>query len=421
MRTLGRRDFLKLTGAAAAFSAVPRLVSAALAPPRVVVVGGGFGGATVAKYLRLWGGNVDVTLVDPARSHVACILSNGVVTGEYGLSRITIPYSDLAAKHGVRVMRARALEIDPAGRTVAVQANAVTTTLPYDHLVLAPGVSFLKPRGAYDANLTPHAWQAGAQTTLLRDQLAAMPAGGVFVLRIPPSPYRCPPGPYERACVVADYLKRNKPRAKIVVLDANSAIQAEPVNFGAAFSQLYAGVLEYHTSVSIQSLDSATRTLQTSLGPITGSVVNFIPDHRAGKLVLQAGLATDASRRWAPVDPLSYATPAQPAIHVIGDSQATGQPKSGHMANAQAKVCADAILRSFAGLPPDPQPATNSACYSPVSSTLAAWLTASFQYDPTSRAMARVPESFGEAPRWSSDNLEQMFEWADTLFADSFR
>jgi NADH dehydrogenase FAD-containing subunit len=173
--------------------------------------------------------------------------------------------------------------------------------------------------------------------------------------------------------------------------------------------------------VSVSEIDSAARTLATSAGPLAADVINFIPDHRAGAIVREAGLATDPTGRWAPVSPRSYATPAWPEVHVIGDSQATGQPKSGHMANAQAKVCADAIVRALQGLPADPQPVTSSACFSPVAPGLASWLHASFRYDPASDSMARIAESFGEAEAWSAEHYEQMFEWADTLFGDSFR
>jgi NADPH-dependent 2,4-dienoyl-CoA reductase/sulfur reductase-like enzyme len=421
MPSIRRRQFLKLAGSAAAFAAVPRALSAAIAPPRVVVVGAGFGGATAAKYLRLWGGDVDVTLVEPNAQHVSCILSNLVVTGALGMDRITLGYDSLRTARGVRVMQGLARAIDPAARTVEVDTGAGVSTLEWDHLVLAPGVDFLAPAGAWNPELTPHAWKAGAQTTLLRDQLQAMPDGGLVVLRIPKAPYRCPPGPYERACAIAEVLQRSKPRAKLLVLDGNPGITAEPATFERAFSELYGGLLEYHAGVSVSEIDSAAHTLATSVGPLAADVINFIPDHQAGAIVREAGLATDPTGRWAPVSPRSYATPAWPEVHVIGDSQATGQPKSGHMANAQAKVCADAIVRALQGLPADPQPVTSSACFSPVAPGLASWLHASFRYDPTSDSMARIAESFGEAEAWSAEHYEQMFEWADTLFGDSFR
>jgi NADPH-dependent 2,4-dienoyl-CoA reductase/sulfur reductase-like enzyme len=240
-------------------------------------------------------------------------------------------------------------------------------------------------------------------------------------MTVPKAPYRCPPGPYERACVVADYVKRRKPGSKVIVLDANPTFTAEPHTFDNAFRVTYAGIVEYYTNVAVTSVDSATRTVTTTAGTFTSSVLNVIPNQQAGKVARDAGLAVDASARWAPVDVLSYASAVHPDIHVIGDSQATGQPKSGHMASSQAKVCADAILRAFGGLGPDPAPTTNSACYSPITASTASWLTAAYQYDPVTRSMVRVEAAFGEASAPSKDNYEEMFHWADNIFADSFK
>jgi NADPH-dependent 2,4-dienoyl-CoA reductase/sulfur reductase-like enzyme len=414
-----RRDFLRIAGLATASFALPRPIRGAVAAPRVVVIGGGFGGATAAKYIKLWGGNVDVTLVDRAPKHYACILSNLVVTGQLPLSRVTLDYSGLTAR-GVRFLGGEAAEIDPVAKKVFVQTASGRTALDYDRLILSPGVEFIAPPGNYNADLTPHAWKAGPQTELLRKRLAAVPLRGTVVMTIPPAPYRCPPGPYERACVIADYLKRKKKGARIVVLDANASIIAEPENFGRAFES-YRGILEYRPGVAVLSVDSRLRRVTTNQGTFTGSLVNLIPAMKAGQIVHGAGLVNDASGRWAGVDPLTYASSVHPDIHVIGDSQATGQPKSGHMANSQAKVCADAIIRSFSGQAPDPAPVTASACYSPISSTRASWLTVAFRYDPASRAMKRVDPSFGEAREASSENFEQMFKWAENIFADSFK
>lgn len=416
MSSIKRRDFLKLVGGVAAFAAMPPLVRAATTAPRVVIIGGGFGGATAAKYIKFWGGNIDVTLVDGNGGHIACILSNLVLTGAQTLDRITFSYDNLGSR-GVRVIQDFAMEIDPVARNVLLAGG---TRLPYDHLVLSPGIDFV-PIPGWDENLVPHAWRAGPQTTLLQNQLAAMSPGGVFVMTIPKAPYRCPPGPYERACVVADFVKRTKPGSKVIVLDANAGIVAEPHTFDAAFSQTHAGIIEYHTSVAVTSVDSINRIVYTSTGAIQASVLNVLGPQQAGKIVRDAGLAIDPSSRWAPVDPLSYASTVYPDIHVIGDSQATGQPKSGHMANAQAKVCADAIVRSFSGLAPNPSPATASACFSPITATTASWLTAVFQYDPATRSMKVVPASFAEAGSPSVSNYKRMFTWADSLFTDTFK
>jgi len=433
MNTLNRRQFLKAIAASGILSALPRAVSANIAAPRVVVVGGGFGGATAAKYLRMWGGNIDVTLVDPNPSHIACILSNLVVTGASTLARVTIPYTNLSAVHGVNLVQGRAVAIRPGLQQVVIRSGTEKFALPYDHLILAPGIDFIDPNpaspGLWNASITPHAWVAGTQTNVLRKQLAAMPGGGTFVMTVPKAPYRCPPGPYERACVVADYLKRKKPNSKVLVLDANPGIQAEPDAFGYAFSQLYKGMLTYEPNARITKVDSASKTIFVDDLPVSASVLNYIPNQKAGKIVVDAGLTGGGA--WAPVDVLSYASlvPGREKIHILGDSQGSAnQPKSGHMANAQAKVCADAIIRDFNGEKPDASPTTNSACFSPITSKTASWLTVGFQYDPLSRTMVaqknadpNAPNaSFGEASKISSDNYQQMFIWADSMFSDSF-
>lgn len=414
---LSRRTFLRLLGTSAALAGVPRVLRAQGTVARVVVVGGGFAGATAAKYLRHWGGNaVDVTLVDANANHVSCILSNLVVTGSMSLGSITFSYDTLRDRYGVRPVRDRVVAIDGIGHRIRL-ANG--STLPFDRAIVAPGIDFDALPG-WNANAIPHAWQAGPQTTLLRQQLAAMPAGGVFVMTIPPAPYRCPPGPYERACVVADYLRRKKPGSKIIVLDANPGIVAEKETFTRAFQEKYRGTVIYVPGVTVTAVDASRRELHTSVGRVRGNVVNLIPRQRAGLIAATAGLVNDPSGRWAGVNPLSYESTAMPNVHVIGDAQATGQPKAGHIANGEAKVCADAILRAFRGEAPDPAPQTNSACYSPITSREASWLTGAFAYDPASGTMKPVAGAGGEAKEWNSGNFEKMMDWAVNLFSDTF-
>jgi len=407
---------MKLLGIATAASSFPFSVHAAITAPRVVIVGGGFGGATVAKYLKMWGGNVDVTLIDPKAAHVSCILSNLVVTGSMSLSEISFGYSALSSQHGVRVVQDSVIDVDPIGHTVRLAGGS---TLPYDRLVLSPGIDFM-PISGLDYTLIPHAWQAGAQTTLLQQQLAAMPAGGTFIMTVPKAPYRCPPGPYERACMVADYLRQNKPGSRVIVLDANPGITVEADNFGNAFNVTYSDIIEYYPNAEVIEVDSANRAIYTSLGYFDSSVLNVIPEQQAGKIVRNIGLATVGGNRWAPIDPLSYRSTVASDIHIIGDSQSTGQPKSGHMANSQAKICADAILRAFNGEAPNPEPMTNSACFSPLSLTTASWLTAVYSYNPNLQKMQLVQESFGASDGPTSNNYKEMFTWAETLFGDTF-
>lgn len=415
-RTFSRRRLLQALGGTLAAAALPRIASAQAAP-RVVVVGGGFAGATVAKYLRSWSaGAVDVTLVDTNAAHVSCILSNLVLNRRVGLPSITFGYDRLRDAHGVTIVQSRVSRVDPAGKRVRLADGSF---LAYDRLVLAPGIAFDAVPGL-DPKLVPHAWVAGSQTTLLRKQLEAMPDGGVFAMSIPQAPYRCPPGPYERACVVADYLRRKKPRSKIIVLDANPGIMAEKVTFTRAFMETYADRLEYRPNVVVSEVDSPNRTAFTNEGAVAASVLNVIPRQSAPALLANTGLLNDPTGRWAGVDPRSYESTVRAGIHVIGDAQATGQPKAGHIANAEAKVCADAILRAFEGLTPDPAPVTNSACFSPITYGTASFLTAVFQYDAATGTMKPVPESQGEAEAPSTEHFETMFDWAANLFADTF-
>lgn len=434
---LKRRDFIKWAGlsgmgfAAGAFDMLARAetTSTSFVPViptntgikgRVIVIGGGMAGATVAKYLRYWGGTgVQVTLIERDATYASSIMSNLVLNGRRTMSSLQYGYSNLATRYGVKVVKGEVATIDPVGSVVTLIGG---TRYAYDRLVVAPGVDFDIIPGLETAAAqakVPHAWKAGPQTTALRNMITAMPSGGVFVMSIPAKPYRCPPGPYERACVVADWLKRNRPGSKVIVLDANPGITAEAHTFTNAFDVVHKGVIEYHPGVNIASVDTTTMTVNTSIGNIRGNVLNLIPSQRAGKVVSANGLA-DAGGKWTSVNVLSYEANVAPRIHVIGDASATTQPKAGHIANQEAKVCADAILRLFSGRTLDPSPQTNSACYSPITFDTASWLTATFAYDPVSKTMVPVPASSGEAAVRSKDNYEEMGKWFTTLMADSF-
>jgi NADH dehydrogenase FAD-containing subunit len=432
-----RRDFIKWAGAAGiglgtagwSMLAMADGVSSPVAIPvptntgikgRVVVIGGGMAGATVAKYLRIWGGTgIDVTLIERESSYASNIMSNLVLNGSRSMSSLQYSYSALASRYGVKMVKGDVVAIDPVGRSVTLASG---TRYAYDRLVVAPGVDFDILPGLESAEAqakVPHAWKAGPQTTALRNMITAMPNGGVFVMTIPAKPYRCPPGPYERACVVADWLKRNRPGSKVIVLDANPGITAEVHSFTDAFYNVHAGVIEYQPNAIISSVDATTMTVNTSIGNIRGNVLNVIPPHRAGKVITANGLA-DAGGKWTSVNVLSYEANVAPGIHVIGDASATTQPKAGHIANQEAKICADAILRLFSGQALDPAPHTNSACYSPITFETASWLTAHFAYDPVSRTMQPVPASSGEAAARSKDNFEEMNKWFAALMGDTF-
>ena len=417
MNTSSRRNFLKSLGGATALASFPTILNAATKGSRVIVIGGGFAGATAAKYLKHWSPDLNVTLVEPNAEYRSPILSNLVLNGQKSLSDISFNYDVLESKYGVNIVTEWVQGIDSAGQMVELSSG---NKLEYDRLIVAPGISF-NPVEGLDFAKVPHAWQSGEQLVLLKQQLDAMPAGGTFVMTIPPAPYRCPPGPYERAALVADYLKTNKPGSKVVVLDANPKIIVEEETFGHAFDVTYAGIVEYHKNVTLESVDSDQRIAFTSASEFKADVLNVIPVHSAGSIVLNTeGLANHASGRWANVSPLSYESTAIPNIHVIGDSQGTGQPKAGHIANSEAKVCADAVIRLLAGGQPYAAPMTNSACYSPLSTNTASWLTGVFGYDAASDSMKIVVGSGGASPGVSTENHKDMFVWANSLFADTF-
>lgn len=436
---LSRRNFVQLLGAAgisAAASAAFFDESAANAARyaegdvsngsrtprgasgRVVIVGGGMAGTSAARYLRRWGGSgLTLTLVERNTAYTSNIMSNGVLTGQTTIPSLQYSYAALRNTYGVNVVTAEALGVNPTAQTVTLSNGS---TLGYDRLVVAPGIVFDALPGLtvgdYDTTY-PHAWQAGAQTTLLRNQLMSMPSGGTFVMTIPPAPYRCPPGPYERACLVADWLKKNKPGSRVVVLDANPKIMAEPIAFTEAFTSIHAGVIRYVPNAVIDHVDKANSTVVTTAEGVRFDVFNPIPPHRAGALAQSAGLV-NVGGRWAGVDVLSYESSAVPRIHVLGDAIGTTMPKSGHIANAQAKVLADAIPKLLTGQALNQAPATSSACYSPITMTTASWLTGVFHYDPATRTM--LVKSIAEAPSISASNYKDMSKWFTGLMQDTF-
>ena len=431
-----RRDFIKLlssagvgmtaagwSGFAAADKRRTTSAAAAVVPTiagvkgRAVVIGGGMGGATVAKYLRMWGGTgVDVTLVEREPVYTSNIMSNLVLNGQRTVQSLQYGYGNLANKYGIRMMQGNVVAIDPVGRKITL---ADGTLLAYDKLVLSPGIDFETVPGLETAEAqakVPHAWKAGQQTTALRNMIAAMPNNGAFVMSIPAAPYRCPPGPYERACVVADWLRRNKPGARVIVLDANPKIMAEPNAFLEGFA-LHG--IQYYTNAVIDHVDTGSMSVYTNLGRVDANVINVIPPQRAGAVITDNGLA-DVGGRWTGVNVLTYEANHIAGVHVIGDASATTQPKAGHIANQEAKVCADAMVRAFAGKNPDPSPVTNSSCYSPITADTASWLTAVFGFDAATGTMKVVGGAATEAASRSKDNYEEMLKWFNTLMSDSF-
>ncbi|MDT6962125.1 NAD(P)/FAD-dependent oxidoreductase [Cupriavidus sp. SZY C1] len=418
---MDRRTVLKAALAATAPGALSVRQARAAARAKVVVIGGGYGGATAARYLRTWSrGTVDVTLVEPDAAFVSCPLSNLVVAGFRQMADLTLPYDALVRRHGVQHVRDTAAAVDTSRRQVRLTGGG---TLPYDRLVLSPGVEMQSSAidglaGAGDRVV--HAWKAGPQTDILRRQLAAMRDGGTFAITIPLAPYRCPPGPYERACLVADYLKQHKPRSKVLVFDANPDITSKGALFRKVWQTRYAGMIEYRPQHETVGVDPATGTLRFDVQDDEKvDVANLLPPQRAGAIAVGAGLAT-ANGRWCEVDFLTMASKVAPDIHVLGDAVqiAPLMPKSGTMANQHGKVAAAAILQLLAGQAPDPVPLYTNTCYSFTSATEAIHIASVHRYDPAQRTMVTVPGSGGLSTAPSALEGQYGWAWARSIWAD---
>ncbi len=413
----------RLLGAGAALAATTLAGCAGMSSSpsigRVVVVGGGYGGATAARYLKLWGGSIEVTLVERNTAFVSCPISNLVLGGYKQMADITSSYDGLRAV-GVKVVQGDVTAIDVAGRKVRLAGGG---ELPYDRLVLSPGIDFMPEQigglpAALDSGRVLHAWKAGPQTLALRRQIEAMPDGGVFALFIPKSPYRCPPGPYERACVVAGYLKTVKPRAKVLVLDANPEIQSKKGLFERSFKELYSANLEYRPNAELKELTPTMARLDFE--DVRADVLNVLPPQRASDLARSAGLIT-VNQRWVGVDWLTMEATAAPGIHVLGDAtfSAPGMPKSGHMANQHAKVAAAAIIQQLKGEPVNATPVVMNTCYSFVSGNEAMHVASVHQYDAAERTFKPVPGSGGVSTAASQIEGRYALSWAQNVWADS--
>jgi NADPH-dependent 2,4-dienoyl-CoA reductase/sulfur reductase-like enzyme len=330
---------------------------------RVVVIGGGWAGATAAKYVRLGDPSIEVILLEPSKQFVSCPFSNLVLSGVRSIESLSRGYDGLRG-HGVRIFHAEASAIEPTSRRVRVAEGY----LEYDRLVVAPGVEFQWEQidGLAQAKETVlHAWKAGPQTVALARQIQSMPDGGVFVLTIPPAAFRCPPGPYERVCQVAWYLKNNKPKSKLIVLDANQDIISKTGLFKAAWKMYPA--IEYRASSKVAKVDPSTREVTTDFGDrVKYDVVNVIPPQRAGTIAVQADLV-GGDKRWCEVNHVTYESVKHKNIHVIGDSTiGIPVPKSGTVANAMGKIAAGAVVHLLNGKEP-PAMAPVNVCYSWVS------------------------------------------------------
>ena len=392
--------------------------------PKVVVVGGGYGGATAAKYVRMWSDQqINVTLVEPNAAFVSCPISNLVLGGSKTMADITTPYDNLSKRHGVTVVRDMVTSIDPDKRTVRLAGGG---ELPYDRLILSPGVDFMMEglpgmarAGAQDQVL--HAWKAGPQTVALRRQLEAMPDGGVYALTIPLAPYRCPPGPYERACQVAHYFSKAKPRSKVLVLDANDDVTSKGPLFKKAWAERYKGIVEYRPKHVLTDVDVAASTLKFEFNDdLKANVLNVVPPMRAGDIAVKTGLAT-ANKRWCEIDFLTHESKAAKNIHVLGDSiqVAPAMPKSGHMANQHGKTCAAAVVALLTGKQPSAMPIYNNTCYSFVSDEDVVHVASVHRYDAAQKTMLTVPGSGGVSSAANELEGRYALAWARNIWADT--
>jgi len=410
-----RREFLKLAAAVS-------LAGCATTPSkaRVVVIGAGFGGATAAKYIRLWDPAIDVVLVERDDGITSCPISNLVLAGYATMQEIRHGYDGLR-RHGVQIVRDEAIAVDPARKVVRLARGG---DIGYERLILSPGIDFtFGDVQGYEAAMASgrvlHAWKAGEQTVALRRQLEAMRDGGVYVLSIPVAPYRCPPGPYERASMVAAYFKAAKPRSKVLVLDANPDVTSKGGLFKAAWKDLYAGILEYRGNAKVIGVDANTMTVKLEVEDVKADVLNVVPPHRAGDIAVKAGLITH-NNRWCDVDWRTMESKAVKGVHVLGDAtlSAPGMPKSASMANNHAKIAAAAVVELLNGRAPSQLQIINT-CYSFVSEKEAIRVSSVHQWDSGQGTLIPVKGAGGVSAARSEPEATYAWNWARTIWADS--
>jgi len=418
---MDRRQFLKAGAAGAALAGMAGCAATggSAAKARVAVVGGGYGGATAAKYIRMLDDGIEVVLIEPNEAFVSCPISNMVLGGFRTMADITTPYSGLA-RHGVKVVRDSATAIDLDKKQVRLAQGG---PVGFDRVIVSPGVDFMwealpAMAGADAQNAVLHAWKAGPQTAMLRRQLEAMPDGGVYVITVPLAPYRCPPGPYERVCQVAAYFKAAKPRSKILVLDENADVTSKGPLFKKAWSELYAGMIEYRPNSKAIDVDVGARTVKLEFGDQKGDVLNVLPPMRAGAI---AAPYITANRRWCEVDWLTFESKAAKGVHVLGDALqiAPAMPKSATMANGHGKVCAAAVVNLLNGESPNPSPTLINTCYSMVSDKLAIHVASVHKYDLNDRTFKAVPGSGGVSAAMNEAEGGYTMNWARNIWADT--
>ncbi|MET0334273.1 MAG: NAD(P)/FAD-dependent oxidoreductase [Rhizobacter sp.] len=415
-----RRDLILSSGAALSLAACGTTFNM---PTRaqVVVVGGGFGGATAARYVRLLSEQkIDVVLIEPQAAFVSCPVSNLVLSGTRTMRELTTSYDTLVSRHGVKWVRDSAVRIDTTAKAVTLAGGA---SIRYDTLVVSPGVELLFDeiaglRAAHASGQVLQAWKAGPETVALRRQLEAMPDGGVFAISVPESPYRCPPGPYERASVIAAYFQRAKPRAKVLILDANPDVTSKPTLFKKAWAELYPGMVEYRPLHKVTGVEGNRIRIEVQ-DDVRADVLNLLPPMRANTIAAESGLMN--AGRWCKVDWLTLESTAAKDVHVLGDAllAAGGMPKSAHMANAHAKVAAAAILSQLNGRSPNAQPMLTNTCYSYVGDASAIHVASVHEYVAAEQTFKPVPGSGGVSAQRNEAEAGYAAAWAKNIWADT--
>jgi sulfide dehydrogenase [flavocytochrome c] flavoprotein subunit len=422
MTKFTRRNFLKVSGGAVAVSAIgfPAIVGAA--SKKVIIVGGGVGGATTAKYIRMADDSIDVTLIEPNKEYYTCFMSNEVLSGHRTMDSIKVTYDGLKG-HGVNVVHDTVVEIDPAGKMVKTAGGQ---SMAYDRCVVAPGISFKGNIEGYDdaaMEAMPHAWKAGEQTVLLRKQLEAMPDGGVVAIAAPPNPFRCPPGPYERACQIAMYLKAQKPKSKLMIFDAKDKFSKMGL-FTQAFERYYKDNLEWVAASAggeITRVDAGAGTIYAGDTAHKVDVANVIPAQQAGMIAVKAGLTDDSG--WCPIDGKTFESTLHAGIHVIGDASiASPLPKSGYAANSEGKVCAAAVVAMVNGEEPG-EPSLVNTCYSVVGPDDA--ISVAMVYDLQDGQLSKVSGSGGltsqdSSPEMRAREVQYAYSWFENIKKDSW-
>ena len=417
-----RREFIKWASATAGVTAMAGCATTGGGGAgRVVVIGGGYGGATTAKYVKRWAPDIDVAVVERNSEFISCPISNLVLGGKARMQDIIMGYDGLRNRE-IRVIQAEAVAIDAARREVRL---ADGSTLGYDRVVVSPGIDFMYDqipglKSADAQNRILHAWKAGPQTVALRKQLEAMPDGGVYVLHIPMAPYRCPPGPYERICQIADYFKKAKPRSKIIVLDSNPDLVSKKGLFLAAWDGLYKGMIDYRPNSELLDVDVKGMAVKLQFDSVKGDVLNVVPPHRAGDIALKTGLIT-TNQRWCGVDWLTCESLAVKGVHVLGDAtlSAPAMPKSASMANQQAKVCAAAVIALIKGQPVNDQPMLMNTCYSFVSGQSAMHVASVHHYDTGQKTFVPVKGAGGVSAQASGEEANYAWGWAKNIWAEA--